>query len=41
MACDGADLAGEFRPLLADSTVLTLVDDREVGVADFVVRAGR
>ncbi|HET9898146.1 MAG TPA: CRISPR-associated endonuclease Cas1 [Streptosporangiaceae bacterium] len=34
------DLAEEFRPLLADSTVLTLVNNREVGVADFVVRAG-
>lgn len=34
------DLAEEFRPLLADSTVLTLVNNREVGPADFVVRAG-
>ena|ERR1022692_65366 len=34
------DLAEEFRPLLADSTVLTLVNNREVGAADFVVRAG-
>ncbi len=34
------DLAEEFRPLLADSTVLTLVNNREVGVSDFVVRAG-
>jgi CRISPR-associated protein Cas1 len=34
------DLAEEFRPLLADSVVLTLVNNREVGAADFVVRAG-
>lgn len=34
------DLAEEFRPLLADSTVLTLVNNREVGASDFVVRAG-
>ena len=33
------DLAEEFRPPLADSTVLTLVN-REVGVADFLARAG-
>jgi CRISP-associated protein Cas1 len=34
------DLAEEFRPLLADSTVLTLVNNREVGPGDFLVRAG-
>jgi CRISP-associated protein Cas1 len=34
------DLAEEFRPLLADSTVLTLINNREVGGTDFVVRAG-
>ena len=34
------DLAEEFRPLLADSTVLTLVNHREVSPSDFVVRAG-
>jgi CRISP-associated protein Cas1 len=34
------DLAEEFRPLLADSTVLTVVNNHEVGAADFTVRAG-
>jgi CRISPR-associated protein Cas1 len=34
------DLAEEFRPLLADSVVLTLVNNREVGSSDFLVRAG-
>jgi CRISPR-associated protein Cas1 len=34
------DLAEEFRPLLADSCVLTLVNNREVSASDFVVRAG-
>ena len=34
------DLAEEFRPLLADSTMITLVNNREVGGGDFVVRAG-
>jgi len=34
------DLAEEFRPLLADSTVLTLINNREVGASDFLVRAG-
>jgi CRISP-associated protein Cas1 len=34
------DLAEEFRPLLADSTVLTLINNREVGTSDFLVRAG-
>lgn len=34
------DLAEEFRPLLADSTVLMLINNREVGASDFLVRAG-
>jgi CRISPR-associated protein Cas1 len=34
------DLAEEFRPLLADSTVLTLVNNREISGSDFLVRAG-
>ncbi len=34
------DLAEEFRPLLADSTVLTLINNREVGTSDFLARAG-
>jgi len=34
------DLAEEFRPLLADSCVLTLVNNRELSASDFVVRAG-
>ncbi len=34
------DLAEEFRPLLADSTVLTLVNNREVTTSDFLLRAG-
>ncbi len=34
------DLAEEFRPLLADSTVLTLINNREIGATDFVLRAG-
>jgi CRISPR-associated protein Cas1 len=34
------DLAEEFRPLLADSTVLTLVNHREVSASSFIVRAG-
>jgi CRISPR-associated protein Cas1 len=34
------DLAEEFRPLLADSTVLTLINNGEVGRTGFVVRAG-
>jgi CRISPR-associated protein Cas1 len=34
------DLAEEFRPLLADSTVLTLVNNREVSASDFLIRAG-
>lgn len=34
------DLAEEFRPLLADSTVLTLINNREIHTSDFLVRAG-
>jgi CRISPR-associated protein Cas1 len=34
------DLSEEFRPLLADSTVLTLINNGEVGTSDFLVRAG-
>lgn len=34
------DLAEEFRPLLADSVVLGLVNNGEVKVSDFLVRAG-
>lgn len=34
------DLAEEFRPLLADSCVLTLINNREIRAADFVTRAG-
>jgi CRISPR-associated protein Cas1 len=34
------DLAEEFRPLIADSLVLSLVNNGEVGPRDFVVRAG-
>lgn len=34
------DLAEEFRPLLADSTVLTLINNREIGTSDFLIRAG-
>jgi CRISPR-associated protein Cas1 len=34
------DLAEEFRPLLADSVVITLINNREVSAADFLVRAG-
>jgi CRISP-associated protein Cas1 len=34
------DLAEEFRPLLADSVVLTLINNREVGSSDFLMRAG-
>jgi CRISPR-associated protein Cas1 len=34
------DLAEEFRPLLADSAVLMLINNREVNASDFVVRAG-
>jgi CRISP-associated protein Cas1 len=34
------DLAEEFRPLLADSCVLTLLNTREIGPSDFILRAG-
>lgn len=34
------DLAEEFRPLVVDSTVLTLVNNGEMGARDFMVRAG-
>lgn len=34
------DLAEEFRPLIADSVVLGLINNREVSVEDFVRRAG-
>src|SRR5690606_40486138 len=34
------DLAEEFRPLLADSVVLTLINNRELRPGDFLVRAG-
>lgn len=34
------DLAEEFRPLLADSVTITLVNNRELNTSDFVVRAG-
>lgn len=34
------DLAEEFRPLAADSTTITLINNRQLGRDDFVVRAG-
>lgn len=34
------DLAEEFRPLLADSVAVTLINTREVSPSDFLVRAG-
>ena len=34
------DLAEEFRPLIADSVVLTLINNGEVAPADFIRRAG-
>jgi CRISPR-associated protein Cas1 len=34
------DLAEEFRPLLADSVVVTVLNNREISASDFVVRAG-
>ncbi|MDQ1711970.1 MAG: CRISP-associated protein Cas1 [Frankiaceae bacterium] len=34
------DLAEEFRPLIGDSLVLTLINNGEIGDDDFVVRAG-
>ncbi len=33
------DLAEEFRPLIADSVVLTAVNNGEIGASDFVFRA--
>ena len=33
-------LALVFRPLLADSCVLTLINNREISASDFMVRAG-
>lgn len=34
------DLAEEFRPLVGESTVLTVINNGEVGPSDFVVRGG-
>lgn len=34
------DLAEEFRPLIADSVVLSVINNREITETDFVVRAG-
>lgn len=34
------DLAEEFRPLIADSVVLTVLNNGEVGNSDFLLRAG-
>jgi len=34
------DLAEEFRPLVADSTVMTAVNNGEIGPDDFITRAG-
>lgn len=34
------DLAEEFRPLIAESTVITLINNGEVSESDFIVRAG-
>lgn len=34
------DLAEEFRPLVAESVVINLLNNGEVGASDFVVRAG-
>ncbi len=34
------DLAEEFRPLLADSVAITLINNREIAASDFLVRAG-
>ena len=33
------DLAEEFRPLIVESTVLTLINNGEIAPSDFVVRA--
>lgn len=34
------DMAEEFRPLVAESVVINLINNGEVGASDFVVRAG-
>jgi len=34
------DLAEEFRPLIAESVMINLVNNGEVGARDFIVRAG-
>ncbi|MBU1197282.1 CRISPR-associated endonuclease Cas1 [Candidatus Micrarchaeota archaeon] len=34
------DLMEEFRPLIGDSTVLTMINNEEIGSGDFVKRAG-
>jgi CRISPR-associated protein Cas1 len=34
------DIAEEFRPLVAESVVVNLINNREVGGSDFLVRAG-
>jgi CRISP-associated protein Cas1 len=34
------DLAEEFRPLLADSVVLTMINRKEISASDFIIRAG-
>jgi CRISP-associated protein Cas1 len=34
------DLAEEFRPLLADSVAITIINNREIAAADFLARAG-
>ncbi|MBO0802475.1 MAG: CRISPR-associated endonuclease Cas1 [Nocardiopsaceae bacterium] len=34
------DLAEEFRPMLADSTVLMLINHSEISASDFLIRAG-
>ncbi|MCP2261641.1 CRISP-associated protein Cas1 [Streptoalloteichus tenebrarius] len=34
------DLAEEFRPLIADSTVLSLINNAEISASDFISRAG-
>ena len=34
------DLAEEFRPLIADSTIMTAVNNGEIGSGDFITRAG-
>jgi CRISPR-associated protein Cas1 len=34
------DLAEEFRPLVADSVAITLINNREIAASDFLLRAG-